>query len=126
MNHRGLDRFVRVLLALLICVHWGEHTGAAEPPTPARVEKVRAILFRFDRPSKTVTYERANAYRTASIAEAALEKFAELKPGQKIDMRLQINGDGSAVALDVRKPGRRVDYLLFLVGALIVQLVPAG
>lgn len=124
MKSRRFDRSVRARLVLGLLVPWTASALAA-PPEPA-VEKVRAVLISFDHGGRSMVYERAHKYSSARVSDEALPKLATFRTGQVLELRLQAGADGYPIVLDAKKPGNKVDYLLFLVGALIVQLIPGG
>jgi len=49
-----------------------------------------------------------------------------MQPGQVLDLRMQIQNDEWPLVFDVKKPRNKLDYVLFVIGALIVQFIPAG
>lgn len=124
MNSRGSDRSVRARLVPGLLLAWTASALAA-PPEPA-VEKVRAVLISFDRDGRSMVYERAHKHSSARVSDEALPKLAAFRSGQVVELRLQAGADGYPIVLDAKKPGNKVEYLLFLVGALIVQLIPGG
>ena len=107
---------------------WGGGLAVAAPPAPAPgdIVKVRAVVVSVDQAGRSMVYERDSTKLSARVRDDAMQKLAGIRPGQVVEMRMQIQNDEWPLVFEVKKPRNKIDYVLFLIGALVVQFVPAG
>jgi hypothetical protein len=125
-KNRGVGGSACVCLLVGLFLPWGRLAVAAPPPAPGDIVKVRAVLVSFDQPGRSIVYERDSAKLSARVRDDAMQKLAGMQPGQVLDLRMQIQNDEWPLVFDVKKPRNKLDYVLFVIGALIVQFIPAG
>lgn len=123
-RNRGLGGSACVCLFVASFIPGGG-TGAAAQ-APGDIVKVRAVLVSLDQPGFSMVYERSNAKVSARVRDDAMAKLAEMKPGQVVELRMQIQHDEWPLVFDAKKASNKLEYILFLIGAAIVQFVPAG
>ncbi len=73
-----------------------------------------------------MVYEREHVKTSARVRDDAMQKLSEMKPGQIVDLRMQIQHDEWPLVFEAKKKSNNLDYLLFVIGAIVVKFVPAG
>lgn len=126
---RGLGGSACVCLVVGLFLPWGglAVAGQAAPaPAPGDIVKVRAVLISFDQAGRSMVYEREHAKTSARVRDDAMEKLAGMKPGQIVELRMQIQHDEWPLVFDAKKARNNLDYVLFVIGAIVVKFIPAG
>jgi hypothetical protein len=87
---------------------------------------LRAVLISFDQAGRSMVYEREHAKTSARVRDDAMQKLAGMKPGQIVELRMQIQHDEWPLVFDAKKARNNLDYVLFVIGAIVVKFIPAG
>jgi hypothetical protein len=127
-KNRGVGGGACVCLLVGLFLPWGGIAAAAPPAPPAAgdVVKVRALLVSVDKAGRSMVYEREHKQMSARVREDALAKLEGMRPGQVVELTMQIQHDEWPLVFEAKKPRNKMDYLLFVLGALFVQFVPGG
>ncbi len=124
-SNRGLRRSACVCLLVGLFLPPGSPVLAGAP-VAGDVEKVRAVLISIDKAGKSIVYERSHKQMSARVSDAALPKLAAMRTGQIVDLWLQEQHDQWPLVYEAKKARNKLDYVLFVIGALFVMYVPAG
>ena len=124
---RGLGGSACVCLVVGLFLPWaGLAVAGQAAPAPGAIVKVRAVLISVDQAGRSMVYEREHAKTSARVRDDAMQKLAGMKPGQIVELRMQIQHDEWPLVFEAKKKSNNLDYLLFVLGAIVVKFVPAG
>jgi hypothetical protein len=104
----------------------GLAVAAPQANKPGDIVKVRAVVVSVDQAGRSMVYERDSTKLSARVRDDAMQKLAGIRPGQVVELRMQIQNDEWPLVFEVKKPRSMLDYVLFVGGALVVLFVPAG